>query len=130
MIDTWVAVTAKQVSPSDDRPSTRMPASTRGGGPTRADSLTWVSETHLTPETYERLQAELDDLTSRGRVEIARAIEAARALGDLSENADYHAAKDSQGKMENRIRKLQALLGSAVIVEGTGEDGVVTAGTG
>ena len=88
-----------------------------------------MSETHLTPETYERLQAELDDLTTRGRVEIAKAIEAARALGDLSENADYHAAKDSQGKMETRIRKLQALLGSAVIVEGTGEDGVVTAGT-
>jgi transcription elongation factor GreA len=89
-----------------------------------------VSETHLTPETYERLQAELDDLTSRGRVEIAQAIEAARALGDLSENADYHAAKDSQAKMESRVRQLQALLGSAVIVEGgAGDDGVVSAGT-
>jgi transcription elongation factor GreA len=94
----------------------------------RADSLERVSETHLTPETYERLHAELDDLTSRGRVEIARAIEAARALGDLSENADYHAAKDSQGKMETRIRQLQVLLGSAVIVDGASADGAVTAG--
>lgn len=76
-----------------------------------------MSETQLSRQAYERLQGELDDLTTRGRVEIARAIEAARALGDLSENGDYHAAKDSQGKMEARIRQLQAMLGSAVIVE-------------
>jgi transcription elongation factor GreA len=72
--------------------------------------------TRLTQETYDRLQAELEDLTTRGRVEIAQAIEAARALGDLSENGDYHAAKDSQGKMESRIRQLQALLKTAVVV--------------
>ncbi len=60
----------------------------------------------MTLATYERLKAEHEDLTTRGRVEIARAIEAARALGDLSENGDYHAAKDSQGKMEARIRQL------------------------
>ncbi|MHB8437542.1 MAG: GreA/GreB family elongation factor [Acidimicrobiales bacterium] len=76
------------------------------------------SATQLTRTTYERLQAELEDLTTRGRVEIARAIEAARALGDLSENGDYHAAKDSQGKMEARIRQLQATLKNAVVVEG------------
>ncbi|MGH9017958.1 MAG: GreA/GreB family elongation factor, partial [Acidimicrobiales bacterium] len=52
-----------------------------------------------------------------GRVEIARAIEAARALGDLSENGDYHAAKDSQGKMEARIRQLTATLADAEIVD-------------
>jgi len=46
-------------------------------------------------------------------VEIANAIETARALGDLSENGDYHAAKDAQGKMESRIRQLQALLKTA-----------------
>ena len=61
--------------------------------------------------------AELEDLTTRGRVEIAAAIEAARALGDLSENGDYHAAKDSQGKMESRIRQLQALLKDAEVVD-------------
>jgi transcription elongation factor GreA len=75
---------------------------------------------HLTQVTFDRLQAELEDLTTRGRVEIARAIEAARALGDLSENGDYHAAKDSQGKMEARIRQLQKTLSEAQIVdEGT-----------
>jgi len=83
----------------------------------------------LTPETYERLKAELEDLTTRGRVEIAQAIESARALGDLSENGDYHAAKDAQGKMESRIRQLQALLKDAQIVEaGAASDGTVTQG--
>jgi transcription elongation factor GreA len=76
-----------------------------------------MAETQLTPDTYSRLSAELEDLKTRGRVEIARAIEAARALGDLSENGDYHAAKDSQGKMEARIRQLEAMLGSATIVD-------------
>jgi transcription elongation factor GreA len=74
----------------------------------------------LTQETYDRLRAELDDLTTRGRVEIAQAIEAARALGDLSENGDYHAAKDAQGKMESRVRQLQALLKTAKVVVDTG----------
>jgi len=103
----------------------------RGKAPTPADSLAWVTEeqTHLTPATYERLQAELEDLTTRGRVEIARAIESARALGDLSENGDYHAAKDTQGKMEARIRQLQATLKKAVVVEDTGSSGTVAAGT-
>src|SRR5579864_6713638 len=89
-----------------------------------------MSETHLSQATYDRLQAELEDLTTRGRVEIARAIEAARALGDLSENGDYHAAKDSQGKMEARIRQLRAMLSDAVIVDGhaAASGGTVTAG--
>ncbi len=89
-----------------------------------------TSSTQLTRDTHDRLQAELDDLTTRGRVEIAAAIEAARALGDLSENGDYHAAKDSQGKMEARIRQLQALLKHAVIVDGDQpSDGSVAPGT-
>jgi transcription elongation factor GreA len=89
-------------------------------------------QTHLTRATYERLQAELEDLTTRGRVEIARAIEAARALGDLSENGDYHAAKDAQGTMESRIRRIQATLGKAKIVEDMGAaspTGTVSAGS-
>ncbi len=97
-------------------------------------NLVWVSEdsTHLTRATYERLQAELEDLTTRGRVEIARAIEAARALGDLSENGDYHAAKDHQGTMESRIRQIQATLAKATIVDEMGAasaSGTVLAGS-
>ncbi len=85
--------------------------------------------THLTQDTYDRLAAELEDLRTRGRIEIARAIEAARALGDLSENGDYHAAKDSQGKMEARIRQLEAMLRDAEIVDSAaGAGGEVTAG--
>ena len=76
-----------------------------------------MTETHLSRAAFERLQAEHEDLTTRGRTEIARQIERARELGDLSENGDYHAAKDEQGKMEARIRQLQALIDSAVIVE-------------
>ncbi len=77
-----------------------------------------MAETHLSQAAYDRLRAELDDLTTRGRLEIAAAIQRARELGDLSENADYHAARDDQGRMEARIRQIQALLDSAVIVEG------------
>ncbi len=75
--------------------------------------------THLSKETYDRLVAERDDLITRGRIEISQAIEAARALGDLSENGDYHAAKDAQGKMEARIRQLEAMLIDAVVVDDT-----------
>jgi transcription elongation factor GreA len=86
--------------------------------------------TRLTKETHDRLNAELEDLTTRGRVEIAQHIEAARALGDLSENGDYHAAKDAQGKMEARIRQLQAMLKDALVVEeASNGDGSVSHGT-
>jgi len=86
-------------------------------------------DTKLTQETHDRLVAELEDLTTRGRNEIAATIEAARALGDLSENGDYHAAKDTQGKMESRIRHLQALLKQATVVEDDVGDGSVSAGS-
>jgi len=87
------------------------------------------STTRLTRETFERLSQELEELRTRGRIEIARAIEAARALGDLSENGDYHAAKDSQGKMEARIRQLEAMLeGAQIVEEGAGSNGEVTTG--
>jgi transcription elongation factor GreA len=76
-----------------------------------------MAPTQLTRDTFDRLAGELEDLRTRGRVEIARAIEAARMLGDLSENGDYHAAKDSQGKMEARIRQLESMLEGAQIVD-------------
>ena len=83
----------------------------------------------LTKATYDRLHEELADLTTRGRIDIANAIEAARALGDLKENGDYHAAKDTQGKMEARVRQLQQLLKDAIIVESeVPSDGTITEG--
>ena len=93
-------------------------------------SANQTESTKLTQSTHERLVAELEDLTTRGRVEIAQAIEAARALGDLSENGDYHAAKDAQGKMESRIRQLQAMLKHVEIVDKAGgADGIVSLGS-
>src|SRR5688572_31620464 len=66
---------------------------------------------------YERLQAEYEDLTTRGRIEVAAKIERAREEGDLRENAGYHAAKDEQGHMEGRIRQLEHLLENVEIVD-------------
>ncbi|MFM8563633.1 MAG: transcription elongation factor GreA [Acidimicrobiia bacterium] len=72
---------------------------------------------HLTANALERLKQELDDLTTRGRIEVANKIERARELGDLSENGDYHAAKDEQGHMEGRIRHLESILENYELVE-------------
>src|ERR671911_66699 len=79
----------------------------------------------LSREAYDRLQ---DDLVTRGRIEVASKIERARELGDLSENGDYHAAKDEQGHMEGRIRQLEALLEHAELIEKPAE-GVVGPGS-
>jgi transcription elongation factor GreA len=72
----------------------------------------WLSRT-----AFDRLQAEFDDLTTRGRIQVANKIEVAREEGDLKENAGYHAAKDEQGHMEGRIRQLEYMLENAEIVD-------------
>ncbi|MGD9703211.1 MAG: GreA/GreB family elongation factor [Acidimicrobiia bacterium] len=88
-----------------------------------------MAQTHkLSRSAFERLKAEHEDLTTRGRIDIAHAIERARELGDLSENGDYHAAKDHQGHMEGRIRQLTAILENAEVVDGV-DDGVVGIGS-
>lgn len=76
-----------------------------------------MAETWLSQEAYDRLTAELERLTTEGREAISAEIEVARQHGDLRENAEYHAAKDEQGKMEARIRQLQSLLRDAHIGE-------------
>ncbi|MCY4664692.1 MAG: transcription elongation factor GreA [Acidimicrobiaceae bacterium] len=79
---------------------------------------------HLSQAAHDRLSAELQDLTTRGRIEIADKIEAARKLGDLSENGDYHAAKEEQAKREGRIIHLTRILANAEIIDGhNGADG-------
>jgi len=72
---------------------------------------------HLSQAAFTRIQDEHTELTTVGMIEIARKIEAARELGDLSENGDYHAAKEEQGKMAGRIAHLANLLENAIIVE-------------
>jgi transcription elongation factor GreA len=71
----------------------------------------------LSRAAFERLRAEYEDLTTRGRIEVANKIEVAREEGDLKENAGYHAAKDEQGHMEGRIRQLEHMLEHAEIVD-------------
>ena len=78
----------------------------------------------LSQTAYERLKADHDDLTTRGRIDIARKIESAREMGDLSENGDYHAAKEEQGKMEGRIALLKMLLRDVEIVDNISGDTV------
>ena len=76
-----------------------------------------VSTTKLSQVAYDRLKAEFDDLIGRGKIDIARRIEAAREMGDLSENGDYHAAKEEQGKMDARMRQILYVIESAEIVD-------------
>ena len=83
---------------------------------------------YLTEEAFERLQAELRELSGPGRVEIAKRIEAAREEGALKENGGYHAAKEEQGKMEARIRQLKQILDTAIVGEAPPDDGVVEPG--
>ena len=85
--------------------------------------------TFLTQGAYDRLVAELEQLSTTGREEIAKRIESARAEGDLKENGGYHAAKDEQGKQEARIRTLQHLLKTATVSEAPESSGIVEPGT-
>ena len=78
----------------------------------------------LTAEQQARLTAELAELEGPRRTEAVAAIAAARAHGDLSENFEYHAAKNEQGLLERRITILRARLDSAEIVERAGSDAV------
>ena len=84
---------------------------------------------YLPPDAHERLKAELESLSTEGRVELAKRIEAARLEGDLKENGGYHAAKEEQGKMEARIRQLTQLLENAIVGDTPPpDDGVVEPG--
>lgn len=89
---------------------------------------TTTNQSFLTQAAYDRLKAELEELSGPGRTEIAKKIEAAREEGDLKENGGYHAAKEEQGKMEARIRQLTQLLENATIGEKPKDDGVVEPG--
>ena len=72
---------------------------------------------YYTKEGLEKLKAELQDLKTKGRTDIAKQIAEARDKGDLSENAEYDAAKDAQGHLELKIAKLEGTLGNARLVD-------------
>lgn len=71
----------------------------------------------LSPAAFERLKAEHEHLTTTGRREVAARLLRARELGDLSENAEYHATREEQGLMEARIRKIGWMIKNAIVVE-------------
>jgi transcription elongation factor GreA len=76
-----------------------------------------MSDIFLTQKGYEQLREELDFLKTKKRREIAQTIARARAMGDLSENAEYDAAKEAQGHLEKRIAELEDKLSRARIIE-------------
>jgi transcription elongation factor GreA len=78
-----------------------------------------MEQVHLTRDAHERLSKELEERTKAKRTEISLWIERAREHGDIRENADYDAAKNEQGHNEARVRHIEAILRSAVIVEGS-----------
>ncbi|MBO7289585.1 MAG: transcription elongation factor GreA [Clostridia bacterium] len=71
----------------------------------------------LTPEGFEKLEKELEYLKVTGRKDIAEKIKIARGFGDLSENAEYDAAKDAQAAMEKRIGELEEMIKNAQVVD-------------
>ena len=76
-----------------------------------------MEKVHMTPQGYKALEEELKKLKFEERPAIVNAISEARALGDLSENAEYHYAKDKQGFIEGRIRELESKLSRAEVID-------------
>lgn len=84
---------------------------------------------YLTQEKYNELKEELNTLVHVKRKEIAEHLEYAKSLGDLSENAEYHEARDAQANIEDRINKLESILKSAVIMPSKHDTSVVGIGS-
>lgn len=80
---------------------------------------------YLTPEGEAKLKAELAELTGSRREELAQRLRSAIQMGDLSENADYHKAKEDQAFLEGRIQEIEAILRMATIVEKKQSDVVI-----
>ena len=76
-----------------------------------------MSVSYMTQEGYDKLKSDLEDLKSRGRDEVAKAIAEAREKGDLSENAEYDAAKNAQGMLELKINELEKVFATARIID-------------
>lgn len=84
---------------------------------------------YLTPEGEAKLKAELEELKGPKREELSQRLRSAIQMGDLSENADYHKAKEDQGFLEGRIQEIEAILRNSVIIEKTENKGLVAIGS-
>ena len=88
-----------------------------------------TNDVHITPEGLVAVRKELVELTTVRRPAIVAKIKAAREFGDLSENFEYHAAKNEQGMMEARINELEAIVKNHVLIETKPRTGVVDMGS-
>jgi transcription elongation factor GreA len=86
-------------------------------------------EYYLTEDGIKKLKAELEELSGPRRTELAQRLRTAIQQGDLSENADYHKAKEDQAFLEGRIQEINALLGNAVIIASGSAGGVIGVGS-
>jgi len=93
----------------------------------RLESMT--NDVHITPEGLERVKEELHGLTTVWRPNIVAKIKAAREFGDLSENFEYHAAKNEQGMMEARVKELEAIVKKHVLINTIKGSSVVAMGS-
>jgi len=84
---------------------------------------------YLTPEGEAKLKAELEDLKGPRREELAARLRSAIQMGDLSENADYHKAKEDQGFLEGRIKEIEAILRNSMIIEKANSVDIVSIGS-
>ena len=82
-----------------------------------------------TREGLQKLQEELEDLQVNQRAEVIREIETAKGFGDLSENAEYSAARERQSRIEGRILELQEMIEHAEVIEAGGEEDVANVGS-
>jgi len=88
------------------------------------------NSSYLSQEKFNELKKELVDLQTIERKKVAEQLEYAKSLGDLSENAEYHEARDKQADIEDRIKELQDILKNAVIIsEKKNKDGLVVMGS-
>src|ERR1700738_2613206 len=88
-----------------------------------------TNDVHITPEGLVAVRKELDELITVRRPNIVAKIKAAREFGDLSENFEYHAAKNEQGMMEARINELEAIVKNHVLIETKKTTGIVDMGS-
>jgi transcription elongation factor GreA len=88
-----------------------------------------INDVHITPEGLEVVRKELHELITVRRPAIVAKIKAAREFGDLSENFEYHAAKNEQGMMEARVNELEAIVKNHVLIETKPKTGVVDMGS-
>ena len=88
-----------------------------------------AEEYYLTPEGAEKMRQELHDMKTRQRDELAKRLRFAIQQGDLSENADYHKAKEDQGFLEGKIREYEEILAGAKMIEQGNTNGLIDVGS-